>query len=371
MNRQRYSPWSYGSYMPQGSPGYNPFSKYPDLTSLVQNLISTYQTFRQMKQQRQQAEEQKKYRQFQMEQLKRQADAELKQRAYRRWLVQKFPQLEPYIAAGQQIPQEAMAQITGMGMMPESESKKTAEFHKIKYEDFVAMPQAQRNQLHRQRYSAQVAKSQQETPEARKKRIEEEMRIRGKVGQEFETPRETPAERDARIRREATIRAEVTQKFAQPTPEEKLRKGATVRRAIDTATDRFYKDYQEDMGDLKKAVEMSRGKPPISEEGYRLDMPKQYNRAVLYKRNGVATPEHENLINKYEAWFDYFLAISGQKQWADVETTEFQKRGIVQPISTFKDWLQSPEPSNTTVNANQIKEWYEIYKGFLKTLHKK
>lgn len=133
-------------------------------------------------------------------------------------------------------------------------------------------------------------------------------------------------------------------------PEEKRRKGATIRDANARELRDFYKGIPEliDKGrikanELRKMIEKQGGGIPTSQQGYRLDMPEQYNRAILNQRDGVATAEDKNTIKNYEDMFKIF-----QDELKD--------------YPTFKDWISS-SPTNKLVglDKNQMKIWYDIY----------
>ena len=101
--------------------------------------------------------------------------------------------------------------------------------------------------------------------------------------------------------------------------------------------------------ELRKIVERQEGGLPFSSQGHRLDMPERYNRAVLNKRDGVATAENLDVIMKYDAMFSVF-----------------RDRLMGRGIDSFKNFMTSPDTRDLRDDPNfdnsQIKLWYEIFK---------
>lgn len=134
------------------------------------------------------------------------------------------------------------------------------------------------------------------------------------------------------------------------TPEEKRRKGASIRDSNARELRDFYKSIPEliDKGrikakELRKMVERTGGGDPVSQQGYRLDMPEQYNRAILNQRDGVATVEDKNTIKNYEDMFKIF-------------------KDELKDYPTFKGWISSSPIRNLVgLDKNQMKMWYDIY----------
>jgi len=134
------------------------------------------------------------------------------------------------------------------------------------------------------------------------------------------------------------------------TPEEKKRKGASIRDANYREMRDFYKSIPEltEKGrikskELREIVEKQGGGIPTSHQGYRLDMPERYNRAILNQKDGVATVEDTDTIKNYEDMFKIF-----QDELKD--------------YPTFKSWISS-SPANKLMglDKNQMKTWYDIY----------
>ena len=140
------------------------------------------------------------------------------------------------------------------------------------------------------------------------------------------------------------------------TPEEKRRKGASIRDGNMREIRDFFKtipgliDNKGRMvsGKLRKIVERQKGGLPLSSQGYRLDMPERYNRAILNKRDGVVTVEDLDVITKYNAMFNVF-----------------QDRLMGRGIDSFKKYIASPDTRDLRNDPNfdngQIKLWYEIF----------
>ena len=100
---------------------------------------------------------------------------------------------------------------------------------------------------------------------------------------------------------------------------------------------------------LRKIVERQEGGLPLSSQGYRLDMPERYNRAILNKRDGVATAENLDVIMKYDAMFRVF-----------------QDRLLGGEVNTWKKFLTSEYTRDLRDDPNfdngQIKLWYDIFR---------
>jgi len=80
-------------------------------------------------------------------------------------------------------------------------------------------------------------------------------------------------------------------------------------------------------------------------EGIRLDMPRQYNQAVLNKRDGVATSDDFAIIEKYDMMFRLFQ-------------DELFGKGIL----TFKDYLKLPLAMDKDIDNRFMKLWFDTYK---------
>lgn len=141
------------------------------------------------------------------------------------------------------------------------------------------------------------------------------------------------------------------------TPEEKRRKGASFRDGNARELRDFYKTIPgliDNKGrivskKLRKIVAERGGGPPVSSQGYRLDMPERYNRAILNKRDGVATTENLDIIAKYEGMFRVF-----------------QDRLLAGGIDSFKKFITSADTKDLRDDPNfdnyQIKLWYDIFR---------
>ncbi len=135
------------------------------------------------------------------------------------------------------------------------------------------------------------------------------------------------------------------------TPDELRRKGASIRDGNARELRDFYKtipDLIDNKGrintkELRKIIERQGGGGPVSQQGYRLDMPERYNRATLKQRDGVATVEDTNTIRNYEDMFKIF-------------------NDELKDYPTFKDWISSsPTAKLVGLDKNQMKIWYDIY----------
>jgi len=141
------------------------------------------------------------------------------------------------------------------------------------------------------------------------------------------------------------------------TPGELRRKGATIRDGNMREIRDFFKTIPgliDNKGrmvsrKLRKIVEKQEGGLPLSSQGYRLDMPERYNRAILNKRDGVPTVEDLDVIAKYDAMFSVF-----------------RDRLMAGGIDSFKKYIASPNTRDLRDDPNfdngQIKLWYEIFK---------
>ena len=141
------------------------------------------------------------------------------------------------------------------------------------------------------------------------------------------------------------------------TPDELRRKGASIRDGNMREIRDFFKTIPgliDNKGrmvsrKLRKIVEKQEGGLPLSSQGYRLDMPERYNRAILNKRDGVATAENLDVIAKYDAMFSVF-----------------RDRLMGRGIDSFKKYMTSPDTKDLRDDPNfdngQIKLWYEIFK---------
>lgn len=141
------------------------------------------------------------------------------------------------------------------------------------------------------------------------------------------------------------------------TPEQKRQKGATIRDGNMRELRDFFKTIPgliDNKGrmvsrKLRKMVGKKEGGLPLSSQGYRLDMPEKYNRAILNKRDGVATVENLDVIAKYDAMFSVF-----------------RDRLMRGGIDSFKKYMTSPDTKDLRDDPNfdngQIKLWYEIFK---------
>ena len=141
------------------------------------------------------------------------------------------------------------------------------------------------------------------------------------------------------------------------TPDERIRKGASIRDANGREIRDFFKTIPgliDNKGrmisrKLRKIVGEKSGGLPLSSQGYRLDMPERYNRAVLNKRDRVATTENLDVIEKYDAMFEVF-----------------QNRLLKRDVNSFKKYMTSPTTkdlrNDPDFDNGQIKLWYDIFK---------
>ena len=103
---------------------------------------------------------------------------------------------------------------------------------------------------------------------------------------------------------------------------------------------------------IRKIIERQGGGGPISQQGYKLDMPEQYNRAILNQRDGVATVEDKSIIENYDTMFRVF-------------------QDGLEGYPTFRNWISSsPSTKLTWLDKNQMKIWYDIY-GRKETIQEK
>uniref|UniRef100_A0A6M3IRR3 Uncharacterized protein n=1 Tax=viral metagenome TaxID=1070528 RepID=A0A6M3IRR3_9ZZZZ len=84
--------------------------------------------------------------------------------------------------------------------------------------------------------------------------------------------------------------------------------------------------------------------------GIFLDMPQDYNVALLNKVDGVATPKDLDTIKKYDDWFKYFQLVSNPDS--------AKANGMIY-APTFKDWLRLRVKN---IDRVYMKKWYDIYR---------
>lgn len=127
---------------------------------------------------------------------------------------------------------------------------------------------------------------------------------------------------------------------------------ANIRQVADILkrTSQKYKNNPEK--EMRKMVRDVPGALPTA-EGIRLDMPRQYNQAILNKKDGVATSDDFAIIEKYDMMFKLF-----------------QEDLLGKGILTFKDYLaMPPTPGQETplamdkdIDNRFMKMWFDIYK---------
>lgn len=295
---------AYGRYMqgPQGSPGYNPYSKYPDISGLAREFMRNMMMKKQMEQQQQQQTWQ---RGMEEDRLELQRDR-LEQEKPPTQAQQKWSMADANVASGEWTPEQGETyKLTGKIPKP-----------RVKYPATTA---------------ANVKKTFGIT--------DEEWKI-------------MPTERQGEYFKEFHLRSrpKVGKVEKVLSPEEKRRKGASIRDGNLREMRDFFKGIPELMeegrikpNELRKMVEKQGGGVPTSPQGYRLDMPEKYNRAILNQGDGVATVEDTGTIKNYENMFKIF-----------------QDELKVYP--TFKDWLRlSVTTKLKGLDKNQMKIWYDIY----------
>ena len=127
---------------------------------------------------------------------------------------------------------------------------------------------------------------------------------------------------------------------APPTAEETRQKGATKRASNRTWLKDVYKMTAKTKP--RKLIKDSGGARPKS-YGVFLDMPHNYNWALLNQKDGVATKEDLNIIEKYDAMFRVF-----QEQ--------------LLPRFSWKEFLKSGLAKDPDIDKAQIRKWYDYYK---------
>lgn len=128
----------------------------------------------------------------------------------------------------------------------------------------------------------------------------------------------------------------------KPSQEEIIRKGANPRQSNDTWLKDVYNKV--DSKAVKKEAKKAKARPVV--RGIALDMPYKYNLAILNRNDGVETPEDLDIIQKYDAMFQYFndtLRVKAEK---------------------FKDFMKLPEAKDPDFDKAQIKIWYDIYRKY-------
>ena len=297
-----------GYPMPQGGAGYNPYSKYPDIGSLVDKFMQNMMMQKQMKQQQQQQMWQRGMQEEQLE-LQRQR---LQQEKPPTQAEQKWSMADANVASGEWTPEQGETyKLTGKIPRP------------------------------RVKYPATTAANVKKTFEI----TDEEWKI-------------MPTERQGEYFKEFHLRSrpKVAKVEKVVTPEEKRRKGATTRDKNKKEMTDFYASIpdliekgQIKVKSLRKMLKKQGGGIPTSQQGYRLDMPSKYNTAVLNKKDGVAIPEDLDIIAKYEAMFGVF-----------------KDRLLAKGIDSFEKFMTSMDTIDLRRDPNfdksQIKRWYDIYK---------
>jgi hypothetical protein len=177
------------------------------------------------------------------------------------------------------------------------------------------------------------------------------------------------------IRAEAEARAKGagTGKYATPTPprEPTIASGAPARASNGATISTLLnpKTGTVPSGDaaIKKAREyIKEGLEPRMENGYQLDMPAEYNLAMMNLRDEVATPEDEELILEYNTMKAVFMnMILPEYQ----ETRRAETTNIFTPISKllsrkrggFQYFLNSQYAKEAGLDKNFIKRLFDIY----------
>jgi hypothetical protein len=289
-------------YGPQSRPGYDPYSKYPDIGSLVQTFMQNMIMQKQMRQGQQQQMWQRGMREKEFGlQEKRLAQEKPPTQQQAKWSM-----ADANVASGEWTPEQGQTyKLTGKIPTP------------------------------RVKYPATTATN----VKGMFKITDEEWKI-------------MPTERQGEYFKEFHLRSRPKAKKVEKvlTPEEKRRRGASTRDGNLREMRDFYKGIPEliDRGrikpnELRKMIKKQGGGIPTSPQGYRLDMPEKYNRAILNQRDGVATEEDTNTIKNYENMFKIF-----------------QDELKVYP--TFKDWLRlSVTTKLKGLDKNQMKIWYDVY----------
>ena len=291
-----------GYPMPQGGGAYNPYSKYPDIGGAVRQFMQNMMMHKQMKQQRQQQMWQRGMREKEFGlQEQRLAQEKPPTQAEQKWSM-----ADANVASGEWTPEQGETyKLTGKIPKP-----------RVKYPATTA---------------ANVKKTFGIT--------DEEWKI-------------MPTERQGEYFKEFHLRSRPKAGRVEKvlTPEEERRRGATTRDGNLREMRDFYKGIPEliEKGrikpkELRKMIEKQGGGVPTSPQGYRLDMPEKYNRAILNQKDGVATVEDTSIIKNYENMFKIF-----------------QDELKVYP--TFKDWLRlSVTTELKGLDKNQMKIWYDIF----------
>lgn len=245
---------AYRQYGPQGSPGYNPYSKYPDIAGLVQQFMQNMMMMKQMKQQEEQQVWQREMKGKQMEVQKIGANIQLQEASRKRrgeelQAKEKFKFIEDIdkaVEAGTISEKDAFSlKMTGRLPTGKAPPKPTTFEQKKAYWD--------------QRLATKEA-TQEQYDEA----------VWG-------------------VKR-------------KPTPEETIKKGANVRQSNTTWLKDVYKNVDE--GTVLKEAKKAKARPVVS--GIKFDMPYDYNLAILNQQDRVETPEDLDVIAKYEAMYRVF-----------------------------------------------------------------
>lgn len=280
-----------GYPMPQGGAGYNPYSKYPDIAGLADKFMRGMMMMKQMKQQKQQQMWQRGMEEKKMESLEayREAQAEAMQR----------PKQVTPSARVQEAREIAAATGETVGQVLD--------------------------RLSREKPPRPAAYT------LRKRDLDKALRAKDITQDQY-------------TKSLFNIKQEMT-------PDEKRRQGASIRDSNAREMRDFYKGIPDLIAkgrikakELRKMVKKQGGGIPTSQQGYRLDMPEKYNRAILNQKDGVATVEDTGTIRNYEDMFKIF-----QEE--------------LQTYPTFKDWLaNSPVTRMTGIDKSQMKIWYDIYR---------
>lgn len=128
----------------------------------------------------------------------------------------------------------------------------------------------------------------------------------------------------------------------KPTPGEIIKKGGNLRQANDTWLKDVYKNAEtkDILGEAKKA----KARPIV--RGIALDMPYKYNLAILNREDRVETPEDLDVIQKYDAMFQYFNDV------------------LLPKANTFKKFTKLPEAKDPDFDRVMIRKWYTLYRKY-------
>ena len=288
---------------PQGSPGYNPYSKHPDFAGIVQQFMQNMMMKKQMEQGQQQ---------------------QMWQRGMEE---QKMASTEAY----------RQAQMEAMQQPPKPQ----------------ALP-------------AIVWEAATATKQAGKPREEWDWGAMGDYMTKKRDKTPTPstyslrkADLDKALKAEDITKDQYNKSLFNlkqgMTEEEKRQKGDVARGRNTKEIKDFLlgipdlvENNQIKVKELRNIIKQQKG-VPTSQQGYRLDMPMKYNVAVLNKKDGWETPEDLDIIAKYEAMFKVF-----------------KDDLLAKGINTFEKFMTSFETQDLRrhpdFDKNQIKRWYDIYK---------